>query len=195
MPNPHVPSELPARHVEALKLFSERVHAIRPDQWDDPTPCTEWSVRDLVAHLVGEQLWVVPLVSEHRTMAEVGDAFDGDVLGDDPVAAWDDAAAGARAAFAEKGALDRVVHLSYGQTPATAYCAQMITDLTVHAWDLSRGIGADESLPETLVRFALREVGPNAGALAGSGLFAQALPTPQDADAQTRLLALTGRRA
>ncbi|MEU6488550.1 TIGR03086 family metal-binding protein [Streptomyces sp. NPDC046887] len=195
MPNPHVPSALPARHAEALELFTERVHAIRADQWDDATPCTDWSVRELVNHLTSEQLWVVPLVREHRTMKDVGDAFDGDVLGEDPVATWDQAAAGARAAFAEKGALDRVVSLSYGQTPATAYCAQMVTDLVVHAWDLSRGIGADERLPKPLVDFALREVGPHAGALAGSGLFAPAVDTPDGADDQTRLLALTGREA
>lgn len=90
------------RHGEALDLFTDRVHAVRADQWGASTPCAEWSVRDLVNHLTAEQLWVPPLVSEGRTMAEVGDAFDGDVLGDDPVAAWDRAAAAARAAFAER---------------------------------------------------------------------------------------------
>ncbi|MDN3293906.1 TIGR03086 family metal-binding protein [Streptomyces ficellus] len=194
MPNPHVPTQLLARHGEALDLFGERVHAIRPDQWDAPTPCTEWSVRDLVSHLTGEQLWVVPLVRERRTVADVGDAFDGDVLGEDPVGVWDRAAAAAREAFLEKGALNRTVHLSYGPTPATAYCSQMVADLVVHAWDLSRAIGADERLPPDLVRFALEEVSPYAESLAGSGLFAPARKPPPDADEQTRLLALVGRR-
>ncbi|MER7830454.1 TIGR03086 family metal-binding protein [Streptomyces sp. NPDC095602] len=187
-------SPLLDRHKQALDLFSSRVHAIRDDQWDAPTPCTEWPVRALVNHLTGEQLWVPDLVRDGRTVAEVGDAYDGDVLGDDPVAAWDRAAAGAREAFAEDGALDRTVSLSSGDTPATAYCSQMITDAVVHAWDLSRAIGADERLPPQLVDFALREVTPYADSLAASGLFADPVPSPPDADAQTRLLNMMGRR-
>ncbi|MFJ2768766.1 TIGR03086 family metal-binding protein [Streptomyces sp. NPDC087300] len=183
------------RHAQALGLFTDRVHAVRADQWDAPTPCTEWTVRDLVAHLTGEQLWVPPLVRDGATTASVGDAFDGDVLGSDPVASWDTAAAASRAAFRAPGALDRTVHLSFGATSAAFYCGQMTTDLVVHAWDLSRAIGADESLPAALVDFSVREVEPYAAELAGSGLFVAAVEPPSDADAQTRLLALLGRRA
>ncbi|WP_175410966.1 TIGR03086 family metal-binding protein [Streptomyces sp. TRM64462] len=187
-------SPLLDRHAEALDLFSSRVHAIRDDQWDDPTPCTEWSVRDLVNHLTGEQLWVVDLVREGRTVKEVGDAYDGDVLGDDPVATWDRAMAGARDAFREKGALDRTVNLSSGDTAATAYCSQMVADTVVHAWDLSRAIGADERLPTGLVDFALQEFTPYADALAASGYFGPPVEPPRDADAQTKLLSMLGRR-
>lgn len=183
------------RHGEALDLFTDRVHAVSADQWAAPTPCAEWSVRDLVNHLAAEQLWVPPLVSEGRTMAEVGDAFDGDVLGDDPVAVWDRAAAAARAAFAERGALKRQVGLSYGSTGAGAYCAQMVLDAVVHTWDLSRAIGVNERLPGPLADFALAEVEPYADDLASSGLFDTPLEPPPDADAQTRLLAMLGRAA
>ncbi|GAA3477356.1 TIGR03086 family metal-binding protein [Streptomyces yanii] len=182
------------RHAEALQLFTDRVHAVRDDQWSAPTPCTEWSVRDLVAHLTSEQLWVPPLVTEGLTVAEVGDAYDGDVLGDDPVAVWDRAAAGAREAFAAPGAFGRTVNLSYGDTAADAYCAQMVSDAVVHSWDLARAIGADEGLPEDLVAFTRREVAPYAKGLSQTGLFAPAVRTGKDADPQTQLLALLGRR-
>ncbi|MFB6875048.1 TIGR03086 family metal-binding protein [Streptomyces sp. NPDC056323] len=188
-------SEILERHGEALRLFTDRVHAVRGDQWSAPTPCTEWTVRDLVAHLTAEQLWVSLLVTERRTVAEVGDAFDGDVLGDDPVAAWDRAAAGARRAFEAPGALEGTVNLSYGDSAADAYCAQMVADAVVHAWDLSRAIGADERLPARLVDFADREVGPYVKDLSQSGLFAAPVKTAPDADPQTRLLALLGRQA
>lgn len=191
--NPRNP--LLARHAEALDLFTERVHAIRPDQWDDPTPCTEWTVRDLVNHLAVEQMWVPPLVRDGGTTAEQGEAFEGDLLGEDPVATWDEAAAAAREAFAAPGALERTVDLSFGETPATHYCTQMTADATVHAWDLSRAIGADERLPKALVDFSVREVAPYAAELEKSGLFAAAVEPPPDADAQTKLLALLGREA
>ncbi|KUJ70858.1 hypothetical protein ACZ90_00655 [Streptomyces albus subsp. albus] len=182
------------RHSEAVELFSDKVHAIRPDQWDAATPCTEWSVRDLVNHLTVEQLWVPPLV-EGSSIEEQGDAFEGDVLGDDPVAAWDRAAAAAKDAFRAPGALDRTVHLSFGDTPAAHYCAQMTTDAVVHAWDLARGIGADDRIPDELVAFSVREVTPYAADLEKSGLFAAPIEAPAGADVQTKLLALLGRRA
>lgn len=185
--------EILDRFNEAVGFFGARVHAVREDQWGAPTPCTEWSVRDLVNHLTVEQLWVPRLVRDGATVAEVGDAYDGDQLGDDPVAAWDRAAAEAVRAFGESGALGHTVHLSYGETPAAAYCAQMTTDATVHAWDLSRGIGADEDLPQDLASAALHEVEPYANGLHKSGLFAPPVESPPGADDRTRLLSLLGR--
>jgi uncharacterized protein (TIGR03086 family) len=182
-----------ARHEEALELFTERVHAIGPDQWDAPTPCAEWSVRDLVNHLAVEQMWVPPLVREGSSVADQGDALEGDLLGDDPVATWDAVAAAARDTFREPGALERTVALSYGEAPATHYCAQMTADAAVHAWDLSRAIGAEEQIPKPLVDFSVREVAPYAADLEESGLFAAPVEPPPGADAQTKLLALLGR--
>ncbi|WP_327705948.1 TIGR03086 family metal-binding protein [Streptomyces decoyicus] len=186
--------EILRTHGEALALFGTRVHAVRDDQWDDPTPCTQWSVRDLVNHLTAEQLWVPRLVRDGATIADVGAEYDGDVLGEDPAAAWDRAAVAAVAAFSERGALNRTVQLSYGSGPAAAYCTQMMADAVVHAWDLSRAIGADEQLPGPLARAALREVEPYASGLNTSGLFAAAVEPPTGADDLTRLLCLLGRR-
>ena len=67
-----------------------------------------WDVRTLVNHVVGEELWTVPLL-EGRTIAEVGDRFDGDVLGAVPSDVVDSAAKAAAAAFEEPGAADRTV--------------------------------------------------------------------------------------
>ena len=76
-----------AAHRSALRQFDDRVQIIRDDQWNNATPDTEWDVTALVRHLVYEQLWVPELLAG-RTIAEVGDALDGDILGDDPKAAW-----------------------------------------------------------------------------------------------------------
>ncbi|GHF59341.1 TIGR03086 family protein [Streptomyces mashuensis] len=181
------------RHAEALDLFGERVHAVGARQWQQPTPCTDWNVRELVNHLVVEQMWVPPLL-EGRSIDEVGDAFDGDRLGSRPKAAWDKAAAAARDAFAAPGALDRTVELSYGPTPARAYCSQMIADLVVHSWDLARAIGADDRPPQSLIAFTAREMEPYAADLSGTGLFAEPRKPPPGADAWERLLARLGRQ-
>lgn len=177
----------------AMGEFDRRVRAIRDDQWGYPTPCAEWDVRALVNHLVTEQLWA-PLLLEGATIEDVGDRFEGDQLGDDPVTAWVSAAAAARDAFAAPGALRRSVELSYGRRPAQGYCQEMTLDLAVHAWDLARAIQADERLDERLVAEVLVFVEPQVGQLAGTGLFAAPIDVAEDANAQTRLLALLGRR-
>lgn len=176
----------------ALDEFGRRVHAVRPDQWGCPTPCAAWEVRNLVNHLVAEQLWVPPMLAG-KTVADVGSAFDGDVLGTDPVAAWDAASAAARAAFAEPGALERTVHLSYADRPGEEYAREMIFDLVVHSWDLAVGISADETVDPALVEAVYGRLEPDTD-LSASGLFDGPVPVPEDADDQTKLIALTGRK-
>ncbi|MFF7989543.1 TIGR03086 family metal-binding protein [Kitasatospora xanthocidica] len=179
-------------YPEALAAFGERVRLITPDQWDSPTPCSDWTVRDLVNHLVGEQLWVPELLMG-ATVSEVGGRFDGDVLGDDPLAAWTDAAEAARQAWAVPGATELTVHLSFGDVTGQYYLDQLTTDLVIHTWDLAEGTGRLTRLPAELVDFALGEI-TGYGDLSASGLFDPPLPVTDDAAPQTRLLALTGRR-
>jgi len=184
--------DLLSAHGKALQEFDRRVRVIADDQWDNPTPDTDWTVRDLLEHLVGEQLWV-PLLLAGATIEEVGNRFDGDNLGDEPKAAWSSAAAAARQAWLEPGATDRTVHLSFGDTSATEYGWQMTMDLAVHAWDLACGIGADGTLPTDLSEVVLGMVRPEIHRWAGSGLFAPPVSVSTDADVQTQLLALLGR--
>ncbi|MEV6977925.1 TIGR03086 family metal-binding protein [Kitasatospora sp. NPDC093806] len=179
-------------HAEALAAFTERVRLVTPGQWDAPTPCADWTVRDLVNHLTSEQLWVPELLMG-STVSEVGARFDGDVLGDDPVAAWTAAADAAREAFAVPGAAELTVHLSFGDVSGQYYLDQLTADAVVHTWDLAEGIGRLTRLPADLVDFALDEF-TGYGDLSGSGLFDPPLPVPADAGPQTRLLALVGRR-
>lgn len=177
----------------ALGEFGERVHAVAPDQWGSPTPCRDWEVRHLVNHLVAEQLWVPPLLAGKRP-ADLGDGFAaGDVLGADPVEAWDAAAAASAAAFAEPGALARTVHLSFADRPGEEYAREMVFDLVVHSWDLARGIAGDEVLDPALVEAVYGAIEPDTD-LAATGLFDEPVPVPAGSDEQTRLIAFTGRR-
>jgi len=179
-------------HSQAVKEFSDRVHAVGPHQWAGATPCTDWDVRALVNHLVNEQLWVPPLMSG-ATIAEVGDTLDGDLLGEDPVAAWDAAAAAATDALRSPGALERVVHLSFADVTGQVYAWQLISDLAVHAWDLAQAIGVDPTIDEELAATVIVKLTPDVVTYAQYGLFAPAQAVPENASAQDRLLALTGR--
>ena len=105
--------DLDTLYARTLAGWADRVRAVSPGQWDRPTPCRDWSVRDLANHVVGEDLWTAPLM-EGRTIAEVGDRFDGDVLGADPVARASAAAEGASASVRSLLPTHGQVHLSYG---------------------------------------------------------------------------------
>ncbi|HWC12792.1 MAG TPA: TIGR03086 family metal-binding protein [Acidimicrobiales bacterium] len=181
-----------ALYRRAVEEFGSRVRAIGDDQWHLPTPNTDWDVSDLVNHLVFEDVWAPPLLAG-QTIAEVGDRFEGDLLGDDPKAAWEAAARAAVAAVDEEGALARTVHISFGDVPGAEYVAQLTVDHTIHAWDLARAIGADEELDPELVEAAYGIVAPQAEAWRQGGAFGPQVELPPGASRQDQLLALTGR--
>jgi len=186
-------TELIGLFRRATERFGRHVHSIGADQWHDSTPCTDWDVRMLVNHVAVEQLWVSPLV-QGSSAADVGDRFDGDQLGDDPVASWEAAVQASLAAFDADGALKATVSLSAGDQSAAEYCWEMTTDALIHSWDLARGIDADEILDAELVGLVYERTLPMAEHLQETGLFAPPVPVPDDAPLQTKLLALFGRR-
>ena len=180
-------------HRRAAEAFGARVFAISSEQWNLPTPCTEWNVRDLVHHLVYENRWTVPLMNG-ATIHQVGDRFELDLLGDDPKRVWREALEGAVRAVAGVP-MNRIVHLSYGDVPASHYAFELATDHLIHSWDLARAIGADESLDPDLLELVYARMKPREHALKASGLFGRRIEPPRDADLQTRVLALYGRVA
>jgi len=187
-------TELIELFERAVAAFGSHVHAVAATQWHDPTPDDEWDVRMLVNHVTVEQLWVPPLVGG-ASVADVGDRLDGDQLGDDPVDRWDEAVAAALAAFGAGGVLAGTVSLSSGERPTADYCWEMITDAFIHAWDLARGIGADDTLDPELAQLVYDRTLPFVDELQATGMFAAPVPVSDDAPLQTRLLAIFGRSA
>jgi uncharacterized protein (TIGR03086 family) len=172
--------------------FTGRVGQVRAEQWSEPTPCAGWDVRTLVNHLVNEERWVPPLLAG-ATIAEVGDRFDGDLLGDDPAGTAAGAAGESEAAIAEPGALDRTVHLSFGATPATEYVHQLLADHLVHSWDLAVSIGADPQLDAEAVRACADWFAGREELYRQAGVIGDRFEVPDTADQQDRLIAAFGR--
>lgn len=180
--------------ADALDGFGQRLDLVDAAQWSAATPCADWDVRTLVNHVVGELLWVPPLLAG-RTIAEVGDEFDGDILGDDPLVTWASAVAGALAAASQPGAQERTAHLSFGDFPGSEYLGQVVSDVIIHSWDLARAVGADDRLGAPLVEFVDSFLSPQIDAWRSAGAFGPAVDVAPDADVQDRLLAQTGRSA
>jgi uncharacterized protein (TIGR03086 family) len=186
--------DIPVMFRGAVAEFDARVRQVGDDQWLAATPDEGWTVRDLVNHVAGEDLWAPPLLAG-STIAEVGDRFEGDVLGADPKAAWAAASAAAVRAVEDDGALGRIVHLSFGDFPGSEYALQLFADHLIHAWDLARALGADERLDAELVASCATWFEPMEDAYRSAGVIAERPPVPGQADPQALLLAQFGRQA
>ena len=174
-------------HNRTVRNFAGLVQEVGPDQWPDATPCSDWDVRTLVNHVVGEERWTVPLM-EGRTIADVGSTLDGDLLEDDPVGVASYAAR--EAEIAASMSIDKV-HLSYGDEEPHEYLRQLAADHLIHGWDLAVAIGAQPRMDPDLVRevatwFADREEIYRAAGMIAAPL--QGFTAPADA-----LLAAFGR--
>jgi uncharacterized protein (TIGR03086 family) len=178
-------------HSRTVAGFVARVEAVRPDQWEGPTPCTEWNVRQLVNHVVYEDRWT-PLMLVGKTIAEVGTQFDGDLLGDDPLGATRQAADEAVTSVGELGPAGGVVHLSYGDEDMTEYLHQLAVDHLIHGWDLAAATGGDTALDPELVATIATWFADREALYRGAGAIGPAVPVTAD-DPPARLLGAFGR--
>jgi uncharacterized protein (TIGR03086 family) len=179
-------------HRRSVEGFMARVDAIGAEAWAGPTPCPDWDVRALVNHVVNEDLWAVPLM-EGATIEEVGNRFDGDLLGDNPAAATRAACETSTMATASGIVAGRIVHLSFGDTPAEEYVRQLLADHLVHAWDLAAAIGADRTLDPALVSACAEWYADREDLYRQAGAVGAKVTVPDGAGEQDRLLGAFGR--
>jgi uncharacterized protein (TIGR03086 family) len=190
------------RYVSASGGFVRRLRDVRSDQWDGPTPCTEWTVRQLVNHMTQANLSYVRLL-DGGTSAEFIRSRDVDVLGGDPAEAYARSVRDCADAFAGDGALRRMLDHPLGRMTAQQGLAMRTTDSVIHTWDLARAVGADERLDDDLVSWIAGHLDeiyaglPETPVSAGSTHRFFAAPEgvlPPDASPQDRLLHTMGRQ-
>ena len=143
-----LPTEtIPATHARAVQQAGELIAGVRPDQLGAPTPCAQWTVRDVINHVVA--------VTHGFSRVAAGEKLDRqrdvpDLLGDDPAGAYTRAAAETSAAFAAPGALERSWTLFFGDVPGAVVQGIHAVDLSAHAWDIARATGQMDRLDPDL---------------------------------------------
>jgi len=187
-------------------LLAERtlngvIAQIRDEQWAMEMPPSfatrqtdrRPTLREIVGYHAYDDAWVPDMLAG-RTMDEVGrDSYRGDLLGDDPKTRFAEIVERACAAARELDDLDRTVHCSFGDYAAREYFWQINGFRGLRAHDLARVIGVDPTLPPELVQGLWDEISPHAEEWRAIGVFRAAVPVPDDAPLQDRLLGLTGR--
>jgi uncharacterized protein (TIGR03086 family) len=154
--------------------------------WEAPSPCAEWTVREVANHLVHVQKIFAGAAEDGTEEPE------GDHLGDDPVGAFRLAADRCLAAFSRSGALSELHPFAFGPTPGSVIAEISLSETLVHGWDIARGTGLPYSPAQEVVAHVLAR---STHSDPPEGLFAPPVPVAADAPPLTVLLARVGRTA
>lgn len=142
--------------ARAVALGTAVIDAVRPDQLDQPTPCSEYDVRHLLGHLLtvlervavmgrGDDPFVVPMVT------------DG-VADDAWLSAWLAAAHEVQAAWTDDATLDQTIRLPWAVLSGRATLASYTNEVTVHVWDLARATGQQPAWDDQVLEVAFDSI-------------------------------------
>jgi uncharacterized protein (TIGR03086 family) len=177
----------------ATDRFAAVLAGVAPDRYGDPTPCEDWTVLDLIDHVIGGNHWA-PLLLAGADGREALGQIKAMTFADDRRESCAASVAAQQEAFAAADPGTPVQHM-IGRIPAAQFLAMRIGDVLVHTWDLCRAVGADERIPPELVAAGLAIFEPQAARIGSIGMFGKGPEgAPEPADDQQRLLQLTGRR-
>ncbi|MCZ4095165.1 TIGR03086 family metal-binding protein [Streptomyces sp. H39-C1] len=185
--------------VDGFKLLAEAhsylrtdVLGVPEDAWGNPTPCAEWTVRQVLNHARLDQQALVMQIAE---VGPPADPFEPeDALGADPVGQLDEVLAAATAAWVSVGRDAENVPTPFGPIPAWQGTGTAALDAAVHAWDIAKATGQDLPLTADLAE-GLQVIADLIVDFIRDNFhkFGPALPAPEGATAAQKLLAFTGR--
>jgi uncharacterized protein (TIGR03086 family) len=178
--------------LAAIESTSSIVAAVQDDAWTRPTPCDEWDVKDIVNHLVYENVWAVELFNG-RTIDEVGDKFEGDLVGDSPKSTYLETANAIREVVERSDSMSVMCNISSGPVPGSEYASQLFVDTLIHGWDIAAGSGQPGVLDPELVAACMPLARAAREAVGESGPFGTTVAAKESASAQSVLLGLLGR--
>jgi uncharacterized protein (TIGR03086 family) len=162
---------------------------IRADQWSAPTPCTDWTVRQLVNHLIGmNRVFAALLAGQPPPPRPSADHIE-----DDPVGAYRDSAAELQDAFGRPGVLERAYPGPLGTATGAERLKIRLYDLLAHGWDLAQATEQPADLPDDLAAQSLAFARTQLNGQARPGRFGPAQSVAEQAPAIERLAAFLGR--
>jgi len=181
-------TEISERYHRLSDAFAAKIAEVPADRWDAPTPCPEWTVRNLVGHVVSTQGMILGLADR-----SIGDLPSVD---DDPLGAFNAARGVVQRDLEDPQVATIEFEGQWGKRSLEQAVDRFLnTDLVVHGWDLAHAAGLDERIaPDDMerVRTAAESFGE---AMRSPRAFGPEVEAPAGADEQTRLLAFLGRRA
>lgn len=177
--------------TETAQTFTERADAFgaildsSDQQWDVPTPCDGWSVRDVVVHAIETE----------RDFLDRHDLSPGPAPDlSDPPAAWRTHAAAVAEVLGRDGVAEREYDGYFGRTTIAATMADFYGwDLVIHGSDVARATGQLWTISDEDATAMHATADSWGDALYSEGVCSSPVPVPDDASVTDRLLARLGR--
>lgn len=177
--------------TDTAQRFIERADALAAildssdQQWDAPTPCEGWTVRDVVAHAIDTERDFL-----ERQGFEPGPAPD---LAD-PASAWRDHAKAVAEILGQPGVAEREYDGYFGRTTIAATMADFYGwDLVIHGSDVARATGQPWSISDDEATDLHATADGWGDALYSEGVCTSPVSVPDDASTTDRFLARLGR--
>lgn len=148
---------------------------------DAPTPCEQWDVRTLLNHMLDTQQYFIGAASGANVSPPSPNPPE--LLGDDPTADFEQTRRTMLSTYGAPGVIEKT-----GPSIGIAFSDQLL-----HGWDLAAATDQDTSMPEGLPAAAFEMIHGRFTEEQRKGIFKPEVDLPDDASAQERLLAYTGR--
>lgn len=183
-----LPSNPADEHRAIAEGFTARVRGVADGGWDAPSPVADWQARDVVRHLVE---WFPGFLADGSDIR----LAPGPSVDDDPVAAWTHHADAVQTVLDDPVTADRTfAHPRLPEQPLAEAISRFYTaDVFMHTWDLARATGQDDRLDPEVCQRLYDGMAAMEDVLRSSGQYGAAVPVPDDADWQTRMIGFIGR--
>ncbi len=179
----------------AIAEVQQRLDLVTVEKWSAATPCEGWDLKELGAHLLGGARMSEVLLNG-GSAEDVGVVFAGAHQSTNFAVDFAAAAATELAMFNAAPSLDVVLNHPAMAMPASQALQFRVSDYLIHAWDIARSLGTDETLNPELVEAVWTAIQPMVPMIPHVGVFGSGPSgtVPADAPLQTRLLDTLGRR-
>lgn len=182
-------TDIADRYRRLAGRFTDLVADVPPERWSSPSPCEEWTAEGVLEHVVDSEIDFYTRMQFEPAAA---------LKGIDPVEAWPQIRDLVQAVLDDPARAATPYDGMFGSTTFAATIDQFYClDLVVHGWDIAHatGISAFEPIPAEEIDKATSSIAPLVDVMRQPGGFGPEIAVADDADPQTKLLAVLGRAA
>lgn len=184
--------DIVVQDARALALAERAVAHVTEEHLTAPTPCAEWTLRELLVHMTGNNNGFADAAEGKPADPDV---WAGRLVVDDLLGEYVKSSERVRAAFGVPGVLERRLEVhGFGSYPAVVAIGMHFVDYLTHGWDVAKAVGAPDKLDEDLCA-AVLEMGKRwpAASWGPEAPFGERVAVAADASAQDRMLGFLGR--
>ena len=176
--------------AQSVAIADSMVARIPAAAWRNSTPCSDWTVRALVNHMVGS----AHMVTFGLLGKNIGPEFYANHLGTDPKQSYREAIDEMIGVYrADPGLLAKPLQLPWGPMSGAELAVMFAGDHLIHAWDVARSVGSSTDFDHGVVRRLRVFADSYVAAHRGPEMFGPEAQAPTDACPMDRFAAFVGR--